>query len=510
MVNADSLNRFLIGCLAAMTLCLVIPAMADQDDSDSLREELEDQRQRLTEQMLMLEAQMADYKRQVERLDELERRLDDAQSAGDNVSDATEPRPAERQVADRTLDSSDSDSSIEDELVIALEDTVAGMNQQMLAGEGRSDPYVDDAFAKSVPLFGSSWRLGFGGYAKVDVLHDFSGTGNDQEFVLSTIPVDGNPPPGSYTNMQISETRFHFEMRNTDPSLPENRFYVEFDFFDESSPLSVRLRHAYFRYGRLLAGRTWTLLTELRQLPLILDFASGDSILGGRTEQIRWTNVGESDTFGWAVAIENFDDTAIANPLDFNGTPRSNFPRITAGFTRLFDRGIWSTGGAVTQLRFDGADGQTDSEQAAYTVTTAGRLYLDRSNQNFLGFGIGYTSGAVTDVTTFANGGVPNAVIQSDGDLDVAEAWNTQIGMHWRWNPMFSSNISYAYARLTRVPELFDPDLIREGYSWHANLIYHYNDVIIAGFEYMYGNRENVSGRDGDAQRVQFSLFYYF
>ena len=137
-------------------------------------------------------------------------------------------------------------------------------------------------------------------------------------------------------------------------------------------------------------------------------------------------------------------------------------------------------------------------------------MYLDRSNQNFLGLGFGYTSGAVTDVITFANGGVPNAVIQSDGDLDVAEAWNTQVGMHWRWNPMFSSNISYAYTRLTRVPELFDPDLIREGYSWHANLIYHYNDVIIAGFEYMYGNRENVSGRDGDAQRVQFSLFYYF
>ena len=167
-------------------------------------------------------------------------------------------------------------------------------------------------------------------------------------------------------------------------------------------------------------------------------------------------------------------------------------------------------GGAVTQLRLNGTDGQPESEQAAYPVTTAGRLYLDSDKRNWLGFGIGYQSGSVTDVITFANGGVPNAVLDADGDLDIAKSWNTQIGLHWVWNSSFSTNVSYAYARLTRVPELFDPDLIHTGYSLHANLIYRYNDLVTAGIEYMYGSRENVSGRDGGAQRIQFSLFYYF
>lgn len=505
-----SLKSLLLGSFAVGLQFSAISVTSAQDDSASLRQELDIERQRLARQMQVLQAQMADYQRQVERLDELERRLIETEGGSESGAGIQEPMPADSRIADTPADSPARNTSIGDEPTAELEETTANANQQLLAGEGRSDPYADETFVKSVPLFGSSWRFGFGGYAKVDLLHDFSGTGNEQEFVLSTIPVDGNPPPGSYTNLQVSETRFHLEARNTDPDYAYNRFYVEFDFFDEKNPLSVRLRHAYFQYGRLLAGRTWTLLSELRQLPLILDFASGDSILGGRTEQIRWTSVADSETFGWAFAIENFNDANIFNPLDLSGTSRSNYPRITAGFTKLFDRAVWSTGGAITQLRFNATEGQPDSERAAYTVTTAGRVYLDGNKQDFLGFGIGYQSGSVTDVITFANGRVPNAVIQSDGDLDVAKSWNTQIGLHWVWNPSFSSNISYAYARLTRVPELFNPDLIRKGSSIHANLIYKHNDLLTAGIEYMYGDRVNISGRDGDAHRIQFSMFYYF
>jgi hypothetical protein len=63
-------------------------------------------------------------------------------------------------------------------------------------------------------------------------------------------------------------------------------------------------------------------------------------------------------------------------------------------------------------------------------------------------------------------------------------------------------------------PRLFPPrvstDLIRTGGAYHANLIYKHSDLITAGVEFMHGDRENVSGRDGDAQRLQFSLFYYY
>ena len=389
------------------------------------------------------------------------------------------------------------------------EPTVDQTSRQLMAAEGRSDPYLDKDFSKSTPLLGSPWRFSFGGYAKLDLIHDFSGTGNKRQFLLSQIPVNDSPPEGSYSHMQVSETRFNFETRNSE-SPHENSLFLEFDFFDESNPSSVRLRHAYVRYGKLLAGQTWTLLSELRQLPLILDFAAGDSILGGRTQQLRWTNHSSDKTFGWAVALENFDDSGIYNPTNLSGEARSDFPRLASGFTKLWEWLEWSTGAAVTQVRFDGSDGVGDSTELAFTVTTAGRAYLDSSKGNWFGFGFGYQSGSITDVITFANAGTPNAAIDANGDLELAKGWNTQLGLHWIWTPTLSSNFSYAYAKITDVPDAFEPDWIRIGSSIHANLIYKYDDQLSVGAEVMHGVRENVSGSDGDAQRIQFSTFYYF
>ena len=465
--------------------------------------------QALRDELDSLEQQMADDDSDLQQQGEEPVETDETEgpvAASDSEGEATQPQAGTEDSSEIVAEQEFADGA--DATAVVAES--ARSNEQLLAGTGRDDPYVDPDFLKSTPLFGSDWRLGFGGYAKVDFLHDFSGTGNEKQFVLATIPVDDDPPPGSYSNLQASETRFHFEVRNTGSKYDNNRFYIEFDFFDEQNPLSVRLRHGYFEYGRLLAGRTWTLLTELRQLPLILDFASGDSILGNRTEQIRWTTTGPDKQFGWAVAVENFPDGAIYNPLGFEGVARSDLPRLTAGFTKLWPQVVWSAGAAVTQLRFDRGQSGNDSSELAYTVTTAGRGYLDGHKRSFIGYGVGYTSGSVTDIITFANGGVPNAALDSEGILEVAKAWNAQIGLHWNWTLTLSSNASLAYAELTEVPEPFEPDFIRTGRSFHLNLIYKFDERITAGLEYMTGERENVSDRDGDAQRLQFSLFYYF
>lgn len=381
--------------------------------------------------------------------------------------------------------------------------------RQLLAAEGRGDPYLDENFSKSVPLFGSPWRLSFGGYAKTDLIHDFSGTGNKQQFVLGQIPVDDTPSEGSYSHMQVSETRFHFDMRNT-KSGHENSVFIEFDFFDEVNKSSARLRHAYVRYGKLLAGQTWTLLSELRQLPLILDFAAGDSILGGRTQQLRWTEHTKDKTLGWAVALEKFDDSAIYNPTDLAGVARSDFPRLSTGMTKLWEWVEWSNGISLTQVRFDGFEGIDDSQELAITATTAGRVYLDASKGNWFGFGFGYQKGSTNDVITFANAGVPNAAIDASGDIELTRGWNTQLGLHLEWNKELSSNFSYAYAKITDVPSAFDPDWIRKGSALHANLLYKFDQQLSVGAEIMHGDRQNVSGRNGDAQRIQFSTFYYF
>lgn len=280
------LIRYIV-CIAAVMLA--VPGLAQQAPV-----ERSDSTDKLQQQIDALSQQ----------LEALQKQIDSQQQAvmGESAS-AGSP-------ADSDADADESQSRELPRIDVAGTSASPG---QIIAAEGRKDPYVDDQFKKSVPLFGSDWRFSFGGYAKVDVIHDFSGTGDKDQVVLATIPVDGVPSRGSYSNLHARENRFSFETRNTASGRRNYRFFLEMDFFGSGGWDEPRLRHAYFQYGNLLPGRTWTLLTELRALPLLLDFAAGDSLLGGRTEQMRWNQANEVRDFGWSVAIENFDDQEVFN-----------------------------------------------------------------------------------------------------------------------------------------------------------------------------------------------------
>jgi len=382
------------------------------------------------------------------------------------------------------------------------------MEHQPDAGLGRGEGYTDSRFLKSVPLFGSDWRFSFGGYAKVDVLHDFDGVGDPNQFVLAQIPVDGNPQPGSYTTLQAKETRFNFEVRDMGADLGKSRFFVEFDFFDQQNTSSTRLRHAYFEYGDWLVGRNWTTLTELRQLPLLLDFAAGDSLYGNRTEQIRY-QADFSEDYNWAVAIENFADDAILNSGMVEGTARSDFPRLVGRIGYESESAVVTFGLSLSQNRWDGTGAVDDESELAWSAMTGGRVYTDVERGDFIGFGASIGDGEPGNILTFANGGVPNAVLDGAGNLENIESWHANVAFHKEWSSRWSSNFSLAYAELDPVANL-PLDTIEIGTSAHANLVLQVAPQVRTGLEYMRGTRENVSGSDGSADRVQFSIFYYF
>ncbi|TDG12808.1 hypothetical protein E2F43_14695 [Seongchinamella unica] len=376
---------------------------------------------------------------------------------------------------------------------------------------GRGEEFIDPEFEKSAPLFGSDYRFSIGGYAKTDLIFDFDGVGDKSQFVLSQIPVNDSPQSGSYSHLQIKESRTHLEIRNMASPHEADKFFLEFDFFENDGSTNFRLRHAYFQYGRLLAGRTWSIITELRALPYMLDFAAGDALLGGRSEQIKWDGQ-RINGFDWAIGLESYDDTRILTPdtLDGRGLARSRVPRLSGGVSYPWDSGVISIGGAVNEIRFEGNDSFDDESELGWTAVVGLRAYIDALNQNYIGFNAGYTKGTLQDILVFANGGTPNATIDEEGELDVADGWNANIGLHYNLPGKFSANLHYAYTRLEHIPELFQPDETIQASSVHSNLIYEFDKRFRVGVEYMWGDREIVSGDDGDASRLQFSTVYYY
>jgi hypothetical protein len=114
-------------------------------------------------------------------------------------------------------------------------------------------------------------NLKIGGYVKVDLIHDFNAIGSTDSFNSRTIPTDGRP--GENTRLHARQTRLNLDF-HPNQDRDDLQLFVEGDFFGEGD--SFRLRHAYLRAGRLLAGQTWSTFMDESILPGTRDLKAHD------------------------------------------------------------------------------------------------------------------------------------------------------------------------------------------------------------------------------------------
>ena len=379
-------------------------------------------------------------------------------------------------------------------------------NDQPLTGQD----LIDDAFPKSWPLFGSDYRMRFGGYIKLDYVQDFSGNGDRFQFLTSTIPVEGTPEAdvGGYMNMFARESRFSFEVRKTTEGEPPQKFFIEMDFFQESAgPFNQfpRLRHAYFVYGDLLAGRTWGLLTATGAIPSLIDFAAGDALAGTRAAQLRWTKR-VSDGLKWTVGIQMQEFPGIENVADQAGRPSQNAPVVAGRLDREWGSSFVMLGGGLAQLRWDGEGAGPDATALQLGVAFNGRLTFPYGG--YVLWNSSYGNGVGNGVVAFVGQGA-SATLTPDGQLETMRAGSAAVGYGHPFTEGVSSNIHVAWAKLA-PSELRDPDAIKESAAVHANVIWSVTENMSTGFEYMYGRRTNTDDRFGVAHRIQLMVKYAF
>jgi hypothetical protein len=466
------------------------------EDPEILRRELEAERARLEEQMRLLEQQQAAYEAQARRLDELESRLE-AALAAEGLTNETAAIGAAASLQDEAADSGDPPlDHLEKDQNQSKDD-----HEVLTAAE-----LVADDFVGSWPLFGTSYRMKLGGYFKLDALYDFDGAGDKYQFLIGQIPVDGTPEAdrSGYFNMFVRETRFNIDIRSSGSDGPAQQFFLEMDFFDESS-LAPRLRHAYVVYGDLLVGQTWTTVVELASLPFTIDFAVGDAVFGTRTPQIRWQQDLDSN-WSWAVGLEMLQDSGIYNPLDLAGSASPQWPVLAGRLSHERSNGVRTLAALAQQLHWEGEGIGPDASATGWAVIFAGRQNLRRSS--FFTWNVVYGDGTAETIMALT-GSDANAVLTADGRLNTRKGYSAAFGLGHSWTDTLSSNLAYAWTDLEDIGQRA-PDAIRSGGSGHLNLIWSPRDELSTGIELMRGTRENADGADGDATRVQTMIKYLF
>ncbi len=391
-----------------------------------------------------------------------------------------------------------------------VKDSVAGdsinLNQKILPkGDIREhnplltgSDLVDDNFIGSWPMFGKEFRMKVGGYVKADFLYDFAGSFDQTQFLMSTIPVKGQPNYNNsgYINLFARETRFNFDVRRVTPAQIPLKLFIEADFWTASNQL--RLRHAYVVVGDFIIGQTWTTLSFLESLPFMIDFASGDALYGGRSTQIRYQNK-VSKQLQLTASLEKIDFLGIENSNNLRGKASSNLPLLVGRLDYSWGTGILFFGANVGQLRWDNDSSLANPTAIQYSAVIAGRQYLGKNN--YFTWNINYGRGAGENIMAFA-GSSANAVLTADGGLETMQSYGILLGFMHKWTNTISSNFSYAYGWLETPPSRA-AFALQDGGIGHLNLIYSPTDYLSYGTEFIWGTRRTANDALGSANRIQ-------
>jgi hypothetical protein len=366
-----------------------------------------------------------------------------------------------------------------------------------LSGEeepGESSPEEPEDSPEGIfKIPNSKATIGIGGFARLDLIHDFDAIGSEDGFDPSTIPTAGRE--GENTRLHAKWTRLNVDFRRPTRRGPA-RIFVETDFFDSENAL--RLRHAFGSVGPLLVGQTWTTFMDEDAIPPSLDLEEPRAFVFVRQAMVRWS-WNRSDRLSWALALED-PDAEIEPPVGVPGSSEDPLPDLTARVRRNWGASHLQLSAFVGQARFR-SDAGPEDDVTIWGLSLTGKATTVGSDA--LRFQLAYGPGLAR-----YHGGLA-AAPDGNGQLEAIPAIGTMLSYQHYWTERLSSHLVGSYGREDNTAGQSSDALHAVGYA-ALNLVWEFAEKISFGGEYLYGTREDNDGASGHANRLLFVFKFDF
>ncbi len=395
----------------------------------------------------------------------------------------------------------------------ALEARVAQLEaliEKLTAAEEKAAPAKAPAAAPAEKS-ATTTTYKFGGYAKFDAMFsDYSDATPDgnaliREFLYAPqIPIgDGTGSSDATADFQARESRINFRADTTTAGGDKITAYFEMDFLTHgdgnevvSNSYSPRLRHAFLKYNKWTFGQTWSTFMDVSVLPEALDFVGPvESTTFIRQAQIRYTS-GNLE-----LAAENPQTFVAGGTRD-----QSTVPDLIARYTFKMDGGSYiRVAGLLRSLKV-GPAGGSQADEMGFGVSASAKIKFDNGDDlramATFGDGVGRYVGL-----GFVLDGYIDA---TSSEIETAEALAWFVGYRHLWNSKWRSNIMYGSTSVDYNDDLQAASFNDTASSFHFNVIHNVLPKLDIGAEVMWGEREIVSGTDGDMTRFMVSAKYAF
>ena len=389
----------------------------------------------------------------------------------------------------------------------------------------------------SFRLPGSETSLRLYGVAELNAVHEFKGdnSANDYSTFVPYAPINGSTNRTGQTYLHARTSRIGIEASTPTPHGPL-AVKVEGDFNNDprtgnsavygtvgniytqqaTNSYNFRLRHAYGQFGGLLVGQTWSTFMDLDNSPETVDFNGPIGSTFIRQPQVRYA-YGTKDMGTFTVAAENsvsyvLDNTGVATPAGF-----SRVPDFIARWDKSFGWGAMSVRGLTHELRVNGDIGgaSVNASRRGYGVGATALVKM-RDAKDFASFAVTYGKG----IGRYLNYIEGASYDPATNDILLEKALGVVVGYQYKASDTFRTNFvlgwqknyDNAYTAFARANGLDTGQfgINRRVYQAHLGFIYNPIKNVDFGAEYVFGQRETLSGDKGNMSRVNLSAKYYF
>lgn len=372
-----------------------------------------------------------------------------------------------------------------------------------------------------VPGTNTSFR--FRGFVRLTGLYDFNPIGSRDDFVTNTIPVPQTT--GQNYNMSARYSRIGLDTWTPTPICSWNvHTFIEADYFNGPAQAvggggnPFRLRFAFADFGYFRIGQQNSVFMDSNAFPVTVDFAGPRGLLNQRRPGVRVTIPVCGDRIFWAAGIEQPFSDITTNGLGVNVQDIPDFATHLryegdVGHVQLSSLvrsiGYRPTGEEVTREAGWGVSASTVFHPWAI-LTCSNPVRRDNPNglercrillQYSCGWGIGRY------IQDSAGLGLDGQVDPATGSFKTlwASGWSASYE-HW-FTERWLTNITYSQLQVGSNGDQPGNTYVGAKYL-AASLWFVPVRNMSLGIEYVWGERKNLGGGRGQANRAN-ALFQY-
>jgi hypothetical protein len=404
------------------------------------------------------------------------------------------------------------------------------MDDQQEAAPRPNDLTLDPKYRGFVPIPNTPVLIKFNAKPRVDFTDDPQNTGNPDRFVTAQIPVDGDFFKGGGNQFNVNAKGSQLSLDVRAPELPGSpRFYYQNDFFGSGGgELPFRVRQLYGQIYNVVLGQTFSVFEDPDAWPDTVDYEGPNSAVFARRPLVRYMlplNKKWQLNFGLEKPSSEVDTSIDPDAQQVQHAPDgglnvrwedSKYGHVQLG--AIF-RDIGVKGPVVGNQNTFGWGVNLSSSLNVFERQATSEIVASATDKNVVA-GVQQDVKPVFDSVqtqvTYGHGLFRyfnddffnnDAAFDSSGDLTAIPAFGAMIGYTHQWNDYLRSTASYGYVHLDNQFSQ-EPDAYHQTHYASLNLVWKARKRLSIGFEALYGHKEEKSGADGDAFRLQIGALY--